>query len=1142
MTIPAEEGYYNQFDPSKRYVEVRARAGYPPQSQEFNELQSIVRHVHQSLTDTLFKEGSIVKAESGTFSQSVDGGTLSMRNVSFYAEGLIHDVPAASLVLPAAGFAYVGVRLTELLVTSETDAALLDPAVEELNYGQPGANRKQVTAAWELRTSNLPSAGFYSVYTFLDRQQQLAVAVGQVDPVMQTLARRTYDESGNYVVNGFDLSVESALEASSKNFRLKVSNRNDINLAGSTAYVQGNQIIKLVPNYLDVEKALNTATFVDTYHRYTVRSDYNATNHRFLLFKQPASKINAVYAFFDKVVTVSGHNLNGFDEIPLSPGESLAEILQVFTAGDTSPGSIESPEKVYLDAGSNVGFGAFYLQGTRLYWNPIPDSFKDPWDTTQSYAPGQIVKYLQREGDDRYWRAKVNVTPGNPPVTDLAGTIDSARWQEVYINEPPANETYHVYLRYQRALQPAEFALYTDAGGACYLDLSYFIPPEIQKPFVRNLANGSYPGSDLRIEYSYYLSRVDVVYLDGEGELRIAKGESSETPVAPPILPDVLALGSLTIGAGKGHEGTTLKTYNVKRLTMLELRELIERLNRTEYNTAVNNLNSQGLQRAGTTAALRGVLTESFVYTTDNLAKGELRYDAVSSTKKSLNFLGQSFGLETDSHTSFNNTPYKLVLTQTAEKLKLTGGSLLTLTRQTPDIEREALQQTKVTGAIRVNQFDEFRPDPVLGLMSPSGGTEEVPDLITTDTVNFRNLIHNYEFDWQAYTRDREAYSTKFAATELPKTGVPMVMSPHRNVATGTGFPAFAIIELRVDGRRPYLAKPTEEEGSLRGWICRGDGVRLPDDELPQTISLFNGKAVQAYANSCLVQADASGSFKVAFFIPEGIPSGVVAVDAQVLFNDRRIGAQAPYTAQGFTKVVNNTSGLAQLVRLIENPKNQAAPQFIAINPIKFYKVGVGGALTLIEDENLPLNANEKVQIHVTFQLPSASGAAGTAARVGIPDKVQVAITQSTTDSAANVGIPAGAQTYNHLGSYVLWSGETTEPTLKYKVEWKAVEANATERTIVISTPESTDEGLNSINKPFNVSIALLNRDAATVGNAKLKINNVAVENAVAVVAGPDSAVQGNSTGGAEFEITAENATRVNATIQGQPNATVVFS
>jgi hypothetical protein len=1126
MTIPAEEGYYNQFDAAKRYVEVRARAGYPPQSQEFNELQAISRSIHQTLTDVLFKEGSIVKAEDGTFSQSVDGATLAMKGISFYASGLIHHVPAATLALPATGYAYVGVRLTEALVTADQDPALLDPAVEELNYGQPGANRLRVTAAWEMRTDATPEAGFIPVYTFLDRQQQLAVAVGQLDPVTRTLARRTYDESGNYVVNGFDLAVEAASDPDSTSFRLKVNNRNDANRAGSTAYVQGNQILKLVPEYLDVPKALDTDEAIDTYHRYAVTQDNSLASHRFLLFKQPVAAIDAVYAYFDKVVTVTGHSLNGFDEIPLGQDESLAEILQVFTAGDTSDAAIENPEKVYLNAVSNVGLGAYYLQGTRLYWNPIPSSEALAWESAVTYEKGAVVQYLQRDGENRYWRAR-KAHANKPPVKDLAGTIDAEYWQEVYLSEPAANDVYHVYLRYQRKLELAEFALYTSESGEHYLDLTYFLTNAgAQKPFFRNKTDGSTPGSELRVEYRYHLNRLDVVYLDGAGELRLALGQSAEKPIAPPVLPDVLALGSLLVKAGQGHAGTTVTAYNVKRLTMLELRELVERLNRAEYNAAVNDLNNQAIQRAGNSAALRGIVTESFIYTVDNLARRELRFDEASSSERSLDLIGQRFTLPMTAHTYHPPTgtapgaQYTLTLaTLSAEAKKLAGGEkLLTLSRAR-EVELGDLGQQLATGALQVNQFDEYVAGPSLTLDADNGAVENTDLTISSGaSENFRKLIQNYEYDWQAYTEDRNRYATAFKTSGAASRGIPATMAPTLNGAHGSGFPAFSFVELRVDGRRPLIKGIKGAAG--HGFICDMDGTRAVEADKTE-VELLNKTKVVAYPASYLVQASAEGRFDVEFYIPEGITSGTVAVEARVLFTDKNLAAQAPYKAAALIGIVENTAELAQLARLIESPNKQYAPQFVQTAPLKLYHVTSPTTRTLLPDGNLQLanlttdTANIELDVH--FKLPVVSN--GT---VGVPGQVQVHVAH-----VSGVNIPLapnnGYLTYDRDG--VLQGPDVTN---KFTVQWREVATDATERRITIS-----GAGLTTVKVPLQFTVVLKNRDSVTAARIDLKVNNTSVDRVSANIIQLPAEIR--TTGTQPVEIAATVTDGATVTLQGLP-------
>ena len=105
----------------------------------------------------------------------------------------------------------VGFEITESIVKSTADTSLLDPAQSASNYQAPGSDRFKIDLTLSVRdiTSDddltfielarieggvLTKYERYPIYSVLE----------------DTLARRTYDESGNYTVRPFKLSLETA--------------------------------------------------------------------------------------------------------------------------------------------------------------------------------------------------------------------------------------------------------------------------------------------------------------------------------------------------------------------------------------------------------------------------------------------------------------------------------------------------------------------------------------------------------------------------------------------------------------------------------------------------------------------------------------------------------------------------------------------------------------------------------------------------------------------------------------------------------------------------------------------------------------------------------------------------------------------
>ena len=139
-----------------------------------------------------------------------------------------------------------GFEVTESIITPSSDTSLLDPAQDASNYQAPGSDRYKIDLV--LSTRDLDSVDDErfinlqvveeSVVTETYEQTQLAV-------LGDTLARRTFDESGNYTVQPFRIAIDTN-DANSANM--------DIILSPGKAYVYGYEFNKNSPTTITVEK------------------------------------------------------------------------------------------------------------------------------------------------------------------------------------------------------------------------------------------------------------------------------------------------------------------------------------------------------------------------------------------------------------------------------------------------------------------------------------------------------------------------------------------------------------------------------------------------------------------------------------------------------------------------------------------------------------------------------------------------------------------------------------------------------------------------------------------------------------------------------------------------------------------------
>jgi hypothetical protein len=102
----------------------------------------------------------------------------------------------------------VGFKVTEEAVTPEDDESILDNATGSYNFAAPGAHRYKISLSLvKLPLVSTDNIRFVELVRINNGRVQQKVEAASYAELEKTLARRTYDESGNYEVNKFKLSV-----------------------------------------------------------------------------------------------------------------------------------------------------------------------------------------------------------------------------------------------------------------------------------------------------------------------------------------------------------------------------------------------------------------------------------------------------------------------------------------------------------------------------------------------------------------------------------------------------------------------------------------------------------------------------------------------------------------------------------------------------------------------------------------------------------------------------------------------------------------------------------------------------------------------------------------------------------------------
>lgn len=170
-------------------------------------------------TDTVTKTFAASEViTNGTYSVTVAataptgfGSVASIQQGVYYYNGAFVLVEAQKIILDKYGQnpSYnVGLRANETIVTPEDDESLLDNAQNSYNYAAPGAHRHMIEMVLEkIDLDSTDDANFLSLSVIKDGIVQRDTRTTEYSDLEKTLARRTFDESGNYTVRNFEIDI-----------------------------------------------------------------------------------------------------------------------------------------------------------------------------------------------------------------------------------------------------------------------------------------------------------------------------------------------------------------------------------------------------------------------------------------------------------------------------------------------------------------------------------------------------------------------------------------------------------------------------------------------------------------------------------------------------------------------------------------------------------------------------------------------------------------------------------------------------------------------------------------------------------------------------------------------------------------------
>ena len=228
----------------------------------------------------VFTEGETLTSGASTGETAVtdttaQGSAAHIKAGTYYINGFFVDVTDQTLVLEKYSNTpsyRVGLTITESFVTSTDDSSLLDNATGSSNENATGAHRFKIDLTLaKLSLSSTADSSFVELFRVERGTVVNKVRATEYAVIEDTLARRTFDESGDYTIRRFDLDVrEHLLSGTNRGINATETTSTDGNTASEAllamglsqgkAYVKGYEIVKHGTTFVDVDKARDFET------------------------------------------------------------------------------------------------------------------------------------------------------------------------------------------------------------------------------------------------------------------------------------------------------------------------------------------------------------------------------------------------------------------------------------------------------------------------------------------------------------------------------------------------------------------------------------------------------------------------------------------------------------------------------------------------------------------------------------------------------------------------------------------------------------------------------------------------------------------------------------------------------------------
>jgi hypothetical protein len=445
----------------------------------------------QDNTSIVFSDGENISADAtvGDFGAGIASAILEASNATatgssaniqegvYFVRGHFVHVPEQRIILDKytnTPSYRIGLTITESLVTPEEDTSLLDNAQGTSNVNAKGAHRLKIDLSLaKLSLDSEEDGNFIELLRVSKGVLQQKARNTEYSVIGETLARRTFDESGDYVIRNFELNLREALDDGLNNGVYAVGTTTDsgntasednltMQVSPGKAYVRGYEIETIAPKFIDIPKPRSfnyydgSVTPVEVGNYVIVDNVYNTPDLQPLTGGEIAEPYREV-ALFDAATSTRGQSssgnkigfarVRGFEHLSgnqdtsddfLADGSTTDSRfklymfdLRMFTkltlSGTPSPAITAGAKVTGMESGA-YGYVTSDSTGTSLVLITV----------TGSFSTGEKLKSTSSTETD-----EILETSGNTDITiSSLESFDFSSVKQVYMNDPDAGQDF----------------------------------------------------------------------------------------------------------------------------------------------------------------------------------------------------------------------------------------------------------------------------------------------------------------------------------------------------------------------------------------------------------------------------------------------------------------------------------------------------------------------------------------------------------------------------------------------------------------------------------------------------------------------------------------------------------------------------